>query len=257
MSRKFLTPLRLPSGTTLPATGSAGDLFYKSDTQTVYAYGTSAWNIVGSGTGGGGATVTQSATPPTDTTAIWFNTEDGVIYVYYDSYWVAATGPSGNAATIAVGTVTTGTAGSSVQVTNSGTNSAVVLNFTIPQGDTGPQGATGATGPAAVQTIPFNRSGTVAVVTGTARFRFPAAATLVGASMALNTAGSSSTTVVIKKNGVALTWASALTLASSATGLAEQAISGTATVAAGDYLTVDVTAAGTGAADLSVFVRYQ
>jgi hypothetical protein len=46
-------------------------------------------------------------------------------------------GVAGTAATIAIGTVTTGTAGSSAVVTNSGTSTTAVLNFTIPKGDTG------------------------------------------------------------------------------------------------------------------------
>lgn len=46
-------------------------------------------------------------------------------------------GDTGTAATIAVGAVTTGAAGSGVSVTNSGTTSAAVFNFTIPRGDPG------------------------------------------------------------------------------------------------------------------------
>ena len=63
-----------------------------------------------------------------------------------------ATGPSGapgTAATIGVGTVTTGAAGSSATVTNTGTSSTAVFAFSIPRGDTGavgPSGATGASG---------------------------------------------------------------------------------------------------------------
>jgi hypothetical protein len=57
-----------------------------------------------------------------------------------------ATGPTGSAATVTVGTVTTGASGTSVTVTNSGTTSAAVLNFTIPQGATGATGPTGSTG---------------------------------------------------------------------------------------------------------------
>lgn len=60
-----------------------------------------------------------------------------------------ATGPAGTAATIGVGTVTTGAAGSSVSITNVGTSSAAVFNFSIPRGDTGatgPQGPAGAGG---------------------------------------------------------------------------------------------------------------
>lgn len=48
-----------------------------------------------------------------------------------------AKGDAGTAATITVGSVTTGSAGSSVSVTNSGTSTAAILNFTIPRGDAG------------------------------------------------------------------------------------------------------------------------
>lgn len=54
-------------------------------------------------------------------------------------------GPQGDAATVAVGTVTTGAAGSSAAVTNSGTSSAATLNFTIPKGDKGDPGDPGVT----------------------------------------------------------------------------------------------------------------
>lgn len=46
-------------------------------------------------------------------------------------------GDTGNAATIEIGTVTTGAAGSSASVVNSGTASNVVLNFTLPRGKDG------------------------------------------------------------------------------------------------------------------------
>ena len=54
-----------------------------------------------------------------------------------------ATGSPGAAATIAAGTTTTGAAGSSASVTNSGTSSAAVFDFTIPRGDKGDQGDQG------------------------------------------------------------------------------------------------------------------
>lgn len=58
-------------------------------------------------------------------------------------------GPPGPAATIEVGTVTTSVAGSNAIITNSGTSSAAVFNFTIPRGDTGVgvQGPEGPPGP--------------------------------------------------------------------------------------------------------------
>jgi len=52
-------------------------------------------------------------------------------------------GTPGTAATINVGTTTTGSAGSSASVTNSGSTSAAVFNFTIPRGDTGQAGSPG------------------------------------------------------------------------------------------------------------------
>jgi hypothetical protein len=55
-------------------------------------------------------------------------------------------GPSGAAATIMIGTVTTGAAGSSAMVSNSGTSSAATLNFTIPQGAAGSGGSGGGGG---------------------------------------------------------------------------------------------------------------
>ena len=59
-------------------------------------------------------------------------------------------GAPGAAATITVGSTTTGGAGTNASVTNSGTSSAAVLDFVIPKGDTGDTGATGPTGPGAI-----------------------------------------------------------------------------------------------------------
>jgi hypothetical protein len=43
LSRKFLTPVNLPNGNTLPSVGSAGDLFYKLDEQKIYAHNGTSW----------------------------------------------------------------------------------------------------------------------------------------------------------------------------------------------------------------------
>ena len=51
-----------------------------------------------------------------------------------------AKGDTGAAATITIGSVTTGAAGSSASVTNSGTASNVVLDFTLPRGNDGKDG---------------------------------------------------------------------------------------------------------------------
>jgi hypothetical protein len=57
-------------------------------------------------------------------------------------------GAAGSSATVSVGTVTTAAAGTPAAVTNAGTLSAAVFNFTIPQGPAGANGAAGATGAA-------------------------------------------------------------------------------------------------------------
>lgn len=75
---------------------------------------------------------------------------------------VGPTGTSGAAATVTVGTVTTGAPGSSASVVNAGTSSAAVLNFTIPAGATGPQGPQGPAGSNATATTDAS-----ALVTGT------------------------------------------------------------------------------------------
>jgi hypothetical protein len=56
-------------------------------------------------------------------------------------------GTPGSAATIAMGTTTTGAPGTNAAVVNSGTSSAAVFDFTIPRGDVGPQGPQGDPGP--------------------------------------------------------------------------------------------------------------
>lgn len=74
MSRKFLTPPNLPHGNTLPATGSIGDLFYKSDEEVIYSYTGTAWTAaVGPAgptgpTGATGGTGAQGPTGPTGAT---------------------------------------------------------------------------------------------------------------------------------------------------------------------------------------------
>lgn len=51
--------------------------------------------------------------------------------------FIPVPGPAGEAATVTVGSTTTGNPGASASVTNSGTTSNAVLNFVIPRGDPG------------------------------------------------------------------------------------------------------------------------
>ena len=65
----------------------------------------------------------------------------------YDTEWIDNSG-GGSTVSVNVGKTTTGEPGTNASVTNSGDETNVVLNFTIPRGDTGPQGPTGKQGPA-------------------------------------------------------------------------------------------------------------
>jgi hypothetical protein len=84
-------------------------------------------------------------------------------------------GAAGAAATVAVGTVTTGAPGTAADVDNSGTATAAVLDFLIPRGDpgaAGDPGTPGDPGPAnslSVGTVTTGAAGsaTAAAVTGT------------------------------------------------------------------------------------------
>ena len=76
----------------------------------------------------------------------------GELYAWNGSKWVSQgnvqgvkgdDGAPGQAATVSVGRVTTGEPGTDAVVSNSGTTSAAVLDFTIPRGEDGAPGAKG------------------------------------------------------------------------------------------------------------------
>lgn len=63
-------------------------------------------------------------------------------------------GDTGDAATVDVGSTTTGAPGTDASVVNSGTESAAIFDFTIPRGDVGAQGPQGIPGVSVVMEIP-------------------------------------------------------------------------------------------------------
>jgi len=89
MSKRFLTPPNLPSGSSLPSSGIAGDLFFKSDEAKIYVHDGTQW-VIAQGSGGGGGGVTVSATPPVSPSEgdYWFDSTTTKSYIYYDSFWV-------------------------------------------------------------------------------------------------------------------------------------------------------------------------
>src|SRR5690349_7693217 len=96
-----------------------------------------------------GTSSTSKCLDPTAGQTIVCGTPNSVTVSFNGSAPVTlpAQGTPGAAATITIGSVTPGAAGTAPKVTNSGTTQAAVLNFTIPAGAIGPQGQIGATGP--------------------------------------------------------------------------------------------------------------
>jgi hypothetical protein len=131
--------------------------------------GTAATVSVGSvttGAAGSSATVTNTGT--SSAAVLAFTIPRGDAGTNGTNGTAGTNGTNGTAATVAVGTVTTGSAGSSAAVTNSGTSSAAVFNFTIPQGAAGTNGTNGTNGTAAtiaVGTVTTGAAGTSAIVT--------------------------------------------------------------------------------------------
>ena len=115
------------NATALPGEGQPGDAYVLLDTGTLAVWDEAQQKFVDTGA--------QIKGPKGDT---------------------GAQGDPGTAATVQVGTVSTGEAGSQASVTNAGNENAAVFNFTIPrgaQGVAGPGVSVGSTAPEAPGTI--------------------------------------------------------------------------------------------------------
>jgi hypothetical protein len=131
----------------LPSTGnSANDARIVQSDGDLYVWDGSSWTSVGQIVGPEGPQGLQGPTGPTGAASTVAGPQG-------PAGPTGSTGPAGTAATVAVSSTTTLAAGSAATVTNSGTSSAAILNFGIPQGPTGatgpqgPQGPQGPTGP--------------------------------------------------------------------------------------------------------------
>jgi hypothetical protein len=163
------------------------------------------------------------------------------------------------AATIAVGTTTTGAAGTNATVTNTGTTSAAVFNFTIPQGVAGANGsagATGATGPAGptgpagsgLTYAPFSLAASAGgVLNETANWTFAVmnAGTIQACGSVATIAPTGAAMIVdVLKNGMSIFGANPkTTVAVSSTAYAEVTVFSSASVAKGDLITAKLTQA--------------
>lgn len=111
--------------------------------------------LLGGGAGGGPGGAVISPTPPTnpDRGTFWFDETSGQTFVWTGAQWVivvnAEPGPPGQqgipgeAATLELGTVTTGEPGSPAEIIERGTPQARIFDFTLPRGERGAQGNPG------------------------------------------------------------------------------------------------------------------
>ena len=121
--------------------GYQGYQGYQGNIGTQGATGSAATVSVGTTTTGAQGTQANVTNSGTSSAAVFnFTVPQG-----YQGF-PGTNGTNGTAATVSVGTTTTGAQGTQASVTNSGTSSAAVFNFTVPQGYQGSTGATGAQG---------------------------------------------------------------------------------------------------------------
>ncbi len=149
-----------------------------------------------------------SGSSPINTVTLGYSSASGVVCTVNSNGGAGPAGASGSngsngsAATVAVGTTTTGPAA----VSNSGSSSAAVLNFTVPQGvagSTGPQGnpgVQGIAGAAATVAVGTTSSGAAAVSNSgspsAAVFNFTVPTGAVGATGSVGTSGANGNTVL-------------------------------------------------------------
>ena len=127
-----------------PSGNSANDARIVDADGDLYIWGGSSWSSAGQIVGPAGPQGPTGPTGPTGATG-------AASTVAGPQGPAGPTGSTGSAATISVGSITTLTAGSLASVTNTGTTSAAILSFGIPQGATGATGATGPQGPQGIQ----------------------------------------------------------------------------------------------------------
>ena len=97
---------------------------------------------------GADAQVVEGGTPQNRTLTFYIpRGEQGPTGAQGDTGAQGPAGDPGTPAAVSIGTVTTGAAGSNATVTNSGTTENVVLDFSIPQGETGPAANLGSATP--------------------------------------------------------------------------------------------------------------
>jgi hypothetical protein len=134
--------------------------------------------------------------------------------------------------------------------------------FKIGDGTTAWNTLAFATGPRGESLVTYGKAGPLVTTTGAIRYRFPFAATIVGVSLAVSTAPTGSSIICdVNKNGTTIftTQANRPTILAGAFNTATEVTNMNITsIAAGDYLTLDIDQVGStvSGSNLSAFIRY-
>ena len=99
MSNRQLTPLNTVALASAPTGQRAGDLYYNTTNNTLYSYNGTAWSAAGGSSGS--VTVSDTAPSSPSTGNLWYKSDTGQAFIYYDFFWVefavGPQGPAGNA----------------------------------------------------------------------------------------------------------------------------------------------------------------
>lgn len=224
MSKKFNTAINLGLSAN-PASGVNGDLYYNTSSNSILYYNGTSWLSLS------GIKSTYSTSAPSSPTAgdKWINSNTGIIYTY----------------------VADGNSSQWVDLENNGT---VSVNPTTLNNQ--------AASYYADHIIPYTKTGTLSVTTGTLRYRLPWAATIISTTAAVGTAPTGAALIIdVLKNGTTIysTTANRPTIAVSTNATTTSPTPDITALAAGDYLTVNIAQVGSTVAgsDLSVFIEIQ
>ncbi|MDD1534549.1 MULTISPECIES: hypothetical protein [unclassified Bradyrhizobium] len=125
-----------------PSYGNDGQYAFQPSTAKLWVKTAGAWSFVGTYKGFGTPAPYDNAhtyslmevATSGGSSYVWINPTPGAGHAPPNATYWAVLAAKGDAATVDVGTVTTGAGGSAASVENSGSSSAAVLDFTIPAG---------------------------------------------------------------------------------------------------------------------------
>lgn len=79
MSKKFLSPIKLAQGASVPSAGSSGELFYNTTDSKIYTHNGTSWVPAG-----GGVSISDTEPSTASNGDGWFYSEDGTLFIKYN-----------------------------------------------------------------------------------------------------------------------------------------------------------------------------